>query len=497
MAIFSDHIPKSMHPEVQKFLATQQGLRIGGTQVVTDTYIPVENPSTGEIIGKISIANMQHINQTVTIAQQAFDTDWGQMSGQNKGILLWKLAEELKNRAEIFAELDSLDTGKPVHIARDIDVVYSVKHLQYFAGWSSKIEGQTIPVGNTNRFNYTVQQPVGVCALITPWNYPLLMLIWKLAPALSAGNTVILKPAEQTSLSALYLADMALQIGFPLGVINVLTGYGKNTGKALASHNKIHKVAFTGSTGTGRDIVGYSAGNLKKVSLELGGKAGNIIFADADLQKAISGAFWAGFGNNGQSCTAGARLFVQKPIYDSVINGLIDLAKTVKVGPGFSDFKYDLGPVISQQHMEKILNYITTATAQGARVNTGGHRLGNTGYFIAPTLITEGTDDMAIMREELFGPVLCVSVFDTESEVINRVNDTVYGLATGFWTQDINRVMRLTAALNAGTVWINCWGDTDPGSPFGGMGMSGYGREMGKQAFELYTQTKSIWIHKG
>lgn len=494
---FSDYIPKSMHLEVQQFLSKQQGLRMGDAQVVTDDYILVENPSTGKIIGKISVASIEHVNQTVKIAQQAFDNDWGQMRAEDKGILLWKLAEEIQNRAEIFAELDSLDNGKPVHTVRDVDVVYSVKHLQYFAGWTNKIEGQTIPVGNTDRFNYTVQQPVGVCALITPWNYPLLMLIWKLAPALAAGNTVILKPAEQTSLSALYLADIALHIGFPTGVINVLTGYGKDTGKALASHDKIHKVAFTGSTRTGQNIVSYSAGNLKKVSLELGGKAGNVIFADADLNTAISGAFWACFANNGQSCTAGARLFVHTSIYDTVIQGLIDLAKTINIGPGFSVFKYDLGPVISQQQMDKILNYITAATAQGATINTGGHRLGNTGYFIALTIITDVNDNMPIMREEVFGPVLCVSTFDTESEVVARVNDTVYGLATGFWTQDINRILRLTTALNAGTVWTNCWGDTDAGSPFGGMGMSGYGREMGKQAFELYTQTKSIWIKKG
>ena len=490
---FTDYTPCDMLVEVRDFLAQQQGLRIGDTTVVTDAKIAVENPSTGEIIGHISVADSTHIDSAVAAARKALSGQWEKMSAEQRGVLIWRLAAAIEDHKHIFAQLDALDNGKPVSVVREVDVVYAAKHFRYFAGWTNKIEGNTIPVSIPNRFNYTLKQPVGVCALITPWNYPLLMASWKLAPALSAGNTVILKPAEQTSLSALYLADLALKIGFPAGVLNVLTGYGKDTGATLSAHHGVDKVAFTGSTQTGQHIVVASAGNVKKVSLELGGKASNIIFADADLNTAISGAFWAGFGNNGQSCTAGARLFVHRDIYAQVVEKLRRMANEVKVGPGFSNTDYALGSIISQGQMDKILGYISTAKQQGATVVAGGHRLGNTGYFIAPTIVTDVTDTMQIMCEEVFGPVLCVTPFTDEDEVIRRANNTAYGLASGFWTQDANRCIRMAQKLQAGTIWTNCWGDTDAGSPFGGMGQSGYGREMGSEAFEIYTQTKSVW----
>ncbi len=493
MQTFTGYTPHEMHPKVRDFLAQQQGLRIGDKTIVTNDKIAVENPSSGDIIGHISIAGTSHIDIAVDTARQALSGDWGVMSAEQRGILMWRLADAIEDHKHIFAELDALDNGKSVSVVRDVDVVYSAKHFRYFAGWTNKIEGKTIPVSSPHRFNYTIKQPVGVCALITPWNYPLLMASWKLAPALSAGNTILLKPAEQTSLSALYLADLALKVGFPAGVLNVLTGYGKDTGAMLSAHHGVDKVAFTGSTQTGQQIVVSSAGNIKKVSLELGGKASNIIFADADLNMAVSGAFWAGFGNNGQSCTAGARLFVHKDIYPQVLEKLAQMANDIKVGPGFSNTNYALGPVISQVQMEKILNYINMAKDQGAKVVAGGYRLGVSGYFIAPTVITDVADSMQIMCEEVFGPVLCVTPFTDEDEVIQRANNTVYGLASGFWTTDAGRCIRMAQKLRAGTIWTNCWGDTDAGSPFGGMGQSGYGREMGSEAFDLYTQTKSVW----
>lgn len=493
-ASFPDYIPHDLHPDIAQFLAKKQGLRIGAESVITDDSITVENPSTGETIAQISIANSTHIDHAVAVAREALNGAWGTISAEDRGVLIWRLGEEIAKRKDIFGQLDALDNGKPLHIATDVDAIYSAKHFRYFAGWTNKIEGQTIPVSAPNRFNYTVIEPVGVCALITPWNYPLLMVAWKLAPALAAGNTIVLKPAEQTPLSALYLADLALEIGFPAGVLNVLTGHGVGTGDVLANHMEIDKVAFTGSTQTGREIVKASAGNLKKISLELGGKSANIIFADANLDSALSAAFWALFGNNGQSCTAGARLYVHDSIYATVVEKLVAMTTDVRVGPGFAKIPYDLGPVINQAQMEKVLRYIASAKKQGARVITGGKRLGNHGYFIAPTIITHVTDDMTVMCEEIFGPVLCVSSFANEDEVIARANNTVYGLAAGFWTQDLNRSLRVSRALKAGTIWTNCWGETDAASPFGGMGQSGYGREMGREAFDLYTQVKSIWV---
>jgi acyl-CoA reductase-like NAD-dependent aldehyde dehydrogenase len=480
---------------VAKFIARPQGLRIGDQQVSTDQTLAVINPSTGHNIAQSACAGVDEINLAVATAKTAFDTGpWTRMGPDARSRILWCLAELIEESAEIFGQLDALDNGKPFHVARDVDAMWSARHIRYFAGWPDKIEGATIPVNIPDRLIYTLIEPLGVCGLITPWNYPLLMAAWKLAPALAAGNCVVLKPSEETPLSVLFLADLALEAGLPPGVLNVVPGYGHDAGAALAAHPDVAKISLTGSTQTGRRIVEASVGNLKRVSLELGGKAANIIFADADLDKAIAGSFWANFGNNGQSCTAGARLFVHHSIHDKVVTGLAEIAENLSVGPGMDDPAHDLGPVISQKQMDKILKFVDGSKSEGASVVVGGARARGDGWFIQPTIVTDVTDTMTIAREEVFGPVLSVLKFDTEEEVIQRANASEYGLAAGLWSQDVSRVRRSVALLEAGTVWVNCWGETDAAAPFGGVKQSGYGREMGREALALYSQTKSVWI---
>ena len=482
-------------PEVAQFIARTQGLRIGGKEVETPQSLRVLNPSTGAPLADVARSGAREIDLAVAAATRAFQKgQWTIMGPDTRSRILWRLADLIEERAAIFGQLDALDNGKPFAVARDVDAVWAARHIRYFAGWPDKIEGATIPVNIPDRLNYTRVEPVGVCGLITPWNYPLLMAVWKLAPALAAGNTVVLKPSEETPLSVLYLADIALEAGLPPGVLNVVPGLGSEAGAALAAHHGVSKVGFTGSTQTGRAIVEASAGNLKKVSLELGGKAANIIFADADLARAIPGAFWANFGNNGQSCTAGSRLFVHADVYDTVVAGLIEIAQGLRVGPGMDDPGHDLGPVISERQMEMILGHVDGSQAQGGEVLAGGARAGGEGWFIPPTIIGGVSDDMTIAQKEVFGPVLSVLKFTDDAEVLARANSSIYGLAAGLWSQDVTRVRRMADALQAGTVWVNCWGETDAASPFGGVKQSGYGREMGREAIALYSQTKSVWI---
>ncbi len=485
---------QALLPAVSEFLKTPQPLRIGGRHVGGSDRLSVINPSDGRVLTSVALGGAVEIDLAVAAAKDAFENGpWGKMTAHDRGRLLWKLADLIEARAGEFSQLDALDNGKPLAAARG-DAEWSARHFRYFAGWPDKIEGATIPVSTPDRLNYTRITPVGVCGLITPWNYPLLMAAWKLAPALAAGNTVVLKPSEETPLSAIYLADVALEAGLPPGVLNVVPGLGADAGAALARHLDVAKVGFTGSTRTGRAIVEASAGNLKKVSLELGGKAANIVFPDADLERAIPGAFWANFGNNGQSCTAGCRLYVHDDVYDRVRDGLVDLAGSLSVGPGLETPGHDLGPVISEKQMDMILGYVDGAARAGATTLTGGAREGETGWFIRPTLVDQVTDGMTIVREEVFGPVLTLLRFNDDADVLARANATPYGLAAGLWSQDVTRVRRFADALEAGTVWVNCWGNTDAASPFGGMKQSGYGREMGKDAIGLYSQTKSIWV---
>lgn len=485
----------ALNETVSRFISTRQKLRIGGKLVDAEKTLQVINPSTGARIAEVAGAGAKEIDLAVEAASEAFfNGPWTQMGPDTRSRILWRLADLIEEHADVFGQLDALDNGKPYKTARDVDAFWSARHIRYFAGWPDKIEGATIPVNIPDRLNYTRVEPVGVCGLITPWNYPLLMAAWKLAPALAAGNTIVLKPSEETPLSVLYLADLALEAGLPEGVLNVTPGFGHDAGAALAGHGKVAKIGFTGSTVTGRRIVEASAGNLKKVSLELGGKAANIIFPDADLDKAIAGAFWANFGNNGQSCTAGSRLFVHASIHDEVSAGLQAIAKGLSIGPGLDDPGHDLGPVISEVQMSKILGFIEGSRTEGASVVTGGARSGDAGWFIPPTIVTNVSDDMTIAREEVFGPVLSVLRFEDDEDVLVRANDTPYGLAAGLWSQNVTRVRRMADRLQAGTIWVNCWGETDAASPFGGVKQSGYGREMGREALALYSQTKSVWL---
>lgn len=481
-------------PEVAAYIARTQPLRIGGQEVETEAHLDTIDPSHGTRCASVARAGTHEVDLAVAAATRAFEHGpWRSMTPHDRGRILWRFADLIEERAAIFGQLDALDNGKPMAVARDVDAIWSARHFRYFAGWPDKIEGATIPVSTPDRLNYTRIDPVGVCGLITPWNYPLLMAAWKLAPCLAAGNTVVLKPSEETPLSVLYLADLALEAGVPQGVLTVIPGMGHDAGAALAAHMGVAKVGFTGSTATGRAIVTASAGNLKKLSLELGGKAANIIFSDADLSRAISGAFWANFGNNGQSCTAGSRLYVHESVYDEVTEGLAKMADGLRIGAGMDDPGHDLGPVISEKQMDIILGYVERAKEQGAQILAGGARAGDTGWFIRPTVLS-ATDDMEIAQKEVFGPVLSMLKFSDEDDVLARANASEYGLAAGLWSQDVSRVRRMADRLQAGTVWVNCWGETDAASPFGGVKQSGYGREMGKDAIALYSQTKSVWV---
>lgn len=492
-----DYIP--ILPEVRRFLESDLMPFINGVYIetVTGDTFSTHDPSTGQILAQVGRGKAADVDKAVQAARNEFDAGswWRKMSPSDRSKCIWKLAELIEANAEILAQLDSLDNGKSVVTTMKVDVPLSADHLYYYAGWCTKIEGSTIPVNQKNMFNYTLREPLGVVGLIVPWNYPLLMAIWKVAPALAAGNCIILKPAEQTPLSMLYVAKLTQEAGFPLGVFNVVPGFGEEAGAALVDHPGVNKIGFTGSAEVARKIVRASTGNLKRISLELGGKSPNIVFADADLDKAIVGSTWAIFGNNGQSCTAGSRLYIQRSVFQEVIEGMAEETKKIRVGPGMSTNEPDLGPVISNEQLLRVMGYVEEGLHQGARPIIGGQRINDQGYFIEPTIFTDVNDEMKMVREEIFGPVVCAMPFDDIENVIARANDTVYGLAAGFWTTDVRKAHFLAQKLQAGTIWVNTWGNTEASSPFGGYKQSGYGREMGKEAIDLYTDTKSVWIN--
>lgn len=473
-----------------------QPMLIGGKWVDAQSGKTFEtvNPATGEVVCRVAEGDKADIDLAVKAARKAFESGpWPKMNASDRGRLLNKLADAIEANVDELAALESLDNGKPYSIARAADLPLTVKAYRYYAGWADKIHGKTIPIEG-NYFCYTRLEPVGVVGQIIPWNFPLLMQAWKWGPALAAGNCIVLKPAEQTPLTALYVARLAQEVGFPDGVINVVPGYGPTAGAALTGHMDVDKVAFTGEGSTGKIVMTAAAqSNLKRVSLELGGKSPNIVFADADLDAATEGAYFALFFNQGQCCCAGSRLFVEEKVHDKLVDRLLEKAKQQKLGDPF-DPATTQGPQVSQEQMDRILSYIEHGNKEGAQCLTGGKRFGEKGYFVEPTLFTNVKDDMKIAKEEIFGPVMNVLKFKDVDEVIERGNRTNYGLAAAVWTKDVTKAHRLAKELRAGTVWVNCYDVFDAAAPFGGFKQSGIGRELGEYALELYTEVKTVTV---
>lgn len=490
----------AIDPKVRDFLSTPKKLLIDGMwcEAASGKNFTVENPANADMLAQVAHGERADADRAVKAARTAFDSGpWTKMTASERGKLIWKLADLLEEHTEEFAQLESLDNGKPLTVARAADVALSVDMFRYMAGWCTKIHGETFPISvpytpQTRYLAYTLREPVGVVAQIIPWNFPLLMAAWKLAPALASGCTVVLKPAEQTPLSAIRLGELFCEAGFPNGVVNILTGYG-DAGAALVENPMVDKVAFTGSTEVGRLIVKGAAPSMKKVSLELGGKSPNIVFADADLDAAIKGAASAIFFNHGQCCCAGSRLFVEDKVYDKVLDGVSQIAKKIRVGDGF-DPSTQMGPLVSKEQMEKVCGYIMSGVQEGAHLNTGGGQVNRAGYFVEPTVLSRTGRDMKAVREEIFGPVVAVMPFKDLDDVAAQANDTSFGLAAGIWTKDITKAHALSARIRAGTTWINCYNVFDAALPFGGYKESGWGREMGKHAMEMYTETKSVCL---
>jgi phenylacetaldehyde dehydrogenase len=479
------------------FLGRTPLMLIDGKMVpaVSGKTFPVYNPATGGVIANAPEGDKADVDLAVAAARRAFDEGrWTKITRSERGRIMWRIADLIERDLEELAELESIDNGKPYAVARVADLPLAVDMFRYMAGWATKISGSTLPLSLPGEYlSYTVREPVGVVAQIIPWNFPLLMAAWKIAPALAAGCTIVLKAAEQTPLTALRLGEIIREAGVPPGVVNVLTGFGETAGAALAAHPDVDKVAFTGSTEVGKLIVQAAAGNLKKVSLELGGKSPAIILADADLDLAISGAASAIFFNHGQCCCAGSRLFAHKSVYDRVVAGVADIASKIKVGPGL-DPTTDMGPLVSGEQFDRVTSYIEDGRQSGAKIAVGGNRVGNLGYFVAPTVLENTTPNMKVIREEIFGPVVCATPFsDDDLDIIaKQANDTIYGLAASVWTRNGGTAHKLASRIRSGTVWINCHNVFDASLPFGGYKQSGWGREMGEEVFHNYTEIKAV-----
>jgi phenylacetaldehyde dehydrogenase len=485
--------------KVSSFVSKARKMLINGkwVEAVSGKTFPTYNPATAEVLAQVSEGDREDIDLAVKAARAAFETGpWSKMTPSERGRRIWKLADLLEENLDEFAELETLDNGKPLTVARGADVPLAVDLFRYMAGWATKIEGHTIPISvpytpGAKYLAYTVREPVGVVGQIIPWNFPLLMAAWKLGPALATGCTVVLKPAEQTPLSCLRLGELMQEAGIPDGVVNIVPGYGETAGAALAAHPDVDKIAFTGSTEVGKLILHAAAGNLKKVSLELGGKSPNVVLADADPATAAAGAAMAIFFNHGQCCCAGSRLYVDKKIFDEVVEGVSARASKIRVGPGM-EATTDMGPLVSEEQLNRVCGYLEAGRSEGAKATVGGERLGNKGYFVKPTVLVNTNPKMKVVQEEIFGPVVTAIPFDDADDLVAQANDNIYGLAAGIWTKDIQKAHRLASQLRAGTVWINCYNIFDAALPFGGYKQSGWGREMGREALEMYTEVKAV-----
>ena len=489
----------TVDPHVKEFTQTTHQLFIGGKWVnsASGETFTTPNPATGEPLATVASGGAEDIDRAVRAARAAFeDGPWGRMTPSERGKVVWKIGDLIEEHLDEFAQLETLDNGKSLAVARAADVPLAADLFHYMAGWATKIEGNSISISvpympGAQFHVYTLREPIGVVGQIIPWNFPLLMAAWKLGPALATGNCVVLKPAEQTPLSALLLARVIAEAGVPDGVVNVITGFGESAGAPLAAHDGVDKVAFTGSTEVGKLIVQAATGNLKKVTLELGGKSPNVVFADADPEAAVAGAANAIFFNHGQCCIAGSRLFVERERFDDVVSGVAEIAKSIKVGDGFSA-DTQMGPLISDEQLAKVTGYLESGRADGAEVVTGGARLGEHGYFFEPTVITKTRPEMKIVREEIFGPVVVAEPFESLDEIAAKANDSSYGLGAGVWTRDLSKAHAMAKRLRAGTVWINTYNVYDAALPFGGYKQSGWGREMGHEVLEAYTEVKAI-----
>jgi acyl-CoA reductase-like NAD-dependent aldehyde dehydrogenase len=476
-------------PPVRLFIDGQWSEAASGESFVS------ENPATEEALCEVASASQDDVDQAVTAAQAALQGPWSKMSARDRGRLLWKIADVLEERIEEFALVETLDNGKPIFESRYVDLPAAINALRYFAGWADKIQGETLAVDGPFSLAYTVREPIGVVAAITPWNFPIIQALWKIAPALACGNTVIHKPASYTALTALKFAELASEVGLPPGTLNVLSGSGSAVGKAMVVHPGIGKITFTGSTEVGRGIMRDAADTVKRVTLELGGKSPNIVFADANVDQAVKGAYNGIFYGKGEVCAAGSRLFVERRIHDELIDKLVE--RTARLRPADPlDPQTRLGALVSKAQRSNVLGYVEIGRHEGAQVAHGGAaaEVDGKGYFMEPTLLTGVDNSMRVAQEEIFGPVLVAVPFDDAEEAIEMANASIYGLAAGVWTRDIGKAHQVASRLQAGTVWINQYNWYDPGAPFGGYKQSGYGRELGREALGYYTETKSVFV---